>query len=191
MIALEKKGSDKEKELKEEEVKAPKADISDSTAEDASDEYSEETYDGYQAILKDDWGSTDEELKEKMRRSRIQNRMKSSSINEDAIGVKQMDVEDIESTNAKPPAPKAVTAETILKLEQPDLSSVYDKIISNKKKASVEMTESSVEERPDPGFRIYRVDSETGEGKEIPPYTSPGEMEDMIQSKALGIKEAN
>ena len=191
MIALEKKGSDKEKELKEEEVKAPKADISDSTAEDASDEYSEETYDGYQAILKDDWGSTDEELKEKMRRSRIQNRMKSSSINEDAIGVKQMDVEDIESTNAKPPAPKAVTAETILKLEQPDLSSVYDKIISNKKKTSVEMTETSVEERPDPGFRIYRVDSETGEGKEIPPYTSPGEMEDMIQSKALGIKEAN
>ena len=191
MIALEKNGGDEEKEVKEEEVEAPKADNSDDTAEDSSDDYNEETYDGYQAILQDDWGSTDEELKEKMRKSRIQNRMKSSTINEDAIGVKQMDVEGVKSSDAQSRATKAVTTETILKLEQPDLSSVYDKIISNKKKATVEMTESSAEEQPDPGFRIYRVDPETGEGKEIPPYTSPGEMEDMIKSEALETKEAN
>lgn len=193
MIALEKNGSEKKEEMTVGEVEArkeaPKADISDGTA-DASDEYSEETYDGYQAILKDDWGSTDDELKEKMRRSRIQNRMKSSSINEDAIGVKQVDVENIKSTDPKPSTQKAVTSETVLKLEQPDLSSVYDKIISNKKKTTVEMTVSSAEERPDPGFRIYRVDPETGEGKEIPPYTSPGEIEDMIESEALETEEA-
>ena len=91
----------------------------------------------------------------------------------------------------KPSAQRTVTSETVLKLEQQDLSSVYDKIISNKKKTTVEMTESSAEEQPDPGFRIYRVDPETGEGKEVPPYTSPGEVEDMIASESLETEEAN
>ena len=53
------------------------------------------------------------------------------------------------------------------------------------------MTESSTAERHDPGFRIYRVDPETGEGMEIPPYTSPGEVEELIESTALETEEAN
>ena len=32
---------------------------------------------------------------------------------------------------------------------------------------------SKVDERPDPGFRVYHVDSVTREETEIPPYTSP------------------
>jgi len=192
MIAAEKKGSEQE-EMKEEVVEETKAETASKNAQDVSDEYNEETYDGYQAILKDDWGSTDEELKEKMRKSRIQNRLKSSSIDENAIGAKQMDVKDIKSIDTQAPAqkPKAVTRETVLKLEQPDLSAVYDKIISNKKKTSVEMTEATADERPDPGFRIYRVDSETGENREIPPYTSPGAMEEMIAANVLETEEAN
>jgi hypothetical protein len=195
MIALEKDEDKLEKEEKVEEkakveIEEPRAKLPSSDAA-TSDEYSEETYDGYQAILKDDWGSTDEELKEKMRKSRIQNRMKSSSIDENAIGVKRMDDGGINSAEAQPTPTKSVTTETVLKLEQPDLSAVYDKIISNKKNTAVEMPKATAEDRPDPGFRIYRVNPETGEGREVPPYMSPGAMEDMIAAETLEASETD
>ncbi len=58
------------------------------------------------------------------------------------------------------------------------LDSVYDNIRKNKAEASktIEMTQSEEDERPDPGFRIYHVDSETREETEIPPYTSPASL---------------
>ena len=190
MIALESDGDKVEKveEKAKVEIEEPRAKLPSSDAA-TSDDYSEETYDGYQAILKDDWGSTDEELKEKMRKSRIQNRMKSSSIDENAIGVKRSDDGGINSAEAQPAPTKSVTTETVLKLEQPDLSAVYDKIISNKKNTTVEMPEATAEDRPDPGFRIYRVNPETSEGTEVPPYTSPGAMEDIIAAETLEASE--
>jgi len=45
------------------------------------------------------------------------------------------------------------------------------------------MQDETEEPRPDSGFRIYRVDHETREQREIPPYTSPQEMEDMIAAE--------
>jgi len=35
------------------------------------------------------------------------------------------------------------------------------------------ISDGEVDERPDPGFRVYHVDSVTREETEIPPYTSP------------------
>lgn len=66
-----------------------------------------------------------------------------------------------------------------------DLSSIYARIKANKLKASesIVMEEVVAEERPDPGFRIYHVDSVTRELFEVPPYTSPGEF---FQMKAEG-----
>lgn len=41
------------------------------------------------------------------------------------------------------------------------------------------------DERPDPGFRIFHVDEETGEQREVPPYTSPGEFLERIKKEKL------
>ena len=38
------------------------------------------------------------------------------------------------------------------------------------------MEESDDNSKPDPGFRIYHINKETGERREVPPYTSPGEF---------------
>jgi len=66
-----------------------------------------------------------------------------------------------------------------------DLPSIYEKIKANKAKASesIKMGEDPTEERADPGFRIYHVDSVTRETTEVPPFTSPGEF---FQMKAEG-----
>ena len=71
-----------------------------------------------------------------------------------------------------------------------DLPSIYERIKANKAKAfeSIEMGENPTEERADPGFRIYHVDSETGEATEVPPFTSPGEF---FQMKAEGKLTSN
>mmetsp|Transcript_3688 Transcript_3688/g.7052 ORF Transcript_3688/g.7052 Transcript_3688/m.7052 type:complete len:822 (-) Transcript_3688:971-3436(-) len=56
------------------------------------------------------------------------------------------------------------------------LESVYETIRQNKANATktLEMNKAEeTEEQPDPGFRVYYVDEETGEEIEIPPYTSP------------------
>lgn len=56
------------------------------------------------------------------------------------------------------------------------LDDVYEKIRQNKAKSAsqVKMNEpAKKEERPDPGFRIYHVDSVTREVAEIPPYSGP------------------
>jgi Glycine/D-amino acid oxidases (deaminating) len=55
------------------------------------------------------------------------------------------------------------------------LESVYESIRQKKAKAAtnLEMNKVEKEERPDPGFRVYYIDEDTGEYIEIPPYTSP------------------
>merc|ERR1712238_425735 len=67
-----------------------------------------------------------------------------------------------------------------------DISKIYAQIKDNKRTVhrEVEMMQDTAEDpRPDPGFRIYRVDHETREQREVPPYTSPQEMEDMIAAE--------
>merc|ERR1712238_572724 len=67
-----------------------------------------------------------------------------------------------------------------------DISKIYAQIKDNKRTVhrEVEMMQDTAEDpQPDPGFRIYRVDHETREQREVPPYTSPQEMEDIIAAE--------
>jgi glycine/D-amino acid oxidase-like deaminating enzyme len=58
-----------------------------------------------------------------------------------------------------------------------EIAELYERIKANKAKHGATLPESIVEEdRPDPGFRVYHVDPTTGETREVPPYTSPGEF---------------
>jgi glycine oxidase len=58
-----------------------------------------------------------------------------------------------------------------------EIAELYERIKANKAKHGAARPDSIVEEdRPDPGFRVYHVDSTTGETREVPPYTSPGEF---------------
>ena len=68
--------------------------------------------------------------------------------------------------------------------EETDVALAYEKILANKQnQPTFDLPETELEERPDPGFRIYHVDEDTGEEREVPPYTSPGEFLKMVQSE--------
>ena len=56
------------------------------------------------------------------------------------------------------------------------MKTIYETIQANKSKKNFILANNEAEKRPDPGFRIYHVDDDTGEELEIPPYTSPGEF---------------
>jgi hypothetical protein len=55
------------------------------------------------------------------------------------------------------------------------MDAIYEKIRASQAERQLEMSpsENETDDRPDPGFRIYHVDSETGEEREVPPYTAP------------------
>ena len=127
-------------------------------------DYDEKTFDGYQTIQQANSRQSREEELKLMKEARIKNRQKASTIDPSKIGVQQMEVPP------NVPAPES-NAE--------DLSEIYSAIKANKEAASSSTTKrmqeegSKVDERPDPGFRVYHVDSVTREETEIPPYTSP------------------
>jgi hypothetical protein len=69
-----------------------------------------------------------------------------------------------------------------------DLNAVYASIRANKAQtwgdlfANDNGNDIDDDDTPaDPGFRIYHVDDATGEQREVPPYTSPGEFLKHIQ----------
>ena len=76
-----------------------------------------------------------------------------------------------------------------------ELSAAYEAIQKNKAQKSAKLQDTadeSDEEKPDPGFRIHHVDSVTGEKREVPPYTSPGEFLATLkteQSSGKSIEE--
>jgi thiazole synthase len=59
-----------------------------------------------------------------------------------------------------------------------DLKNIYKSIRDNKEENQVsfnsEKESNDGNKRADPGFRIFRIDPETGEETEVPPYSSPG-----------------
>ena len=63
-----------------------------------------------------------------------------------------------------------------------ELKSIYQSIRDNKSKQDVDLPVDEGEKRPDPGFRIYHIDK-TGESRIIPPYTSPGEFFQSLESE--------
>lgn len=73
-----------------------------------------------------------------------------------------------------------------------DLSSVYESIKQNKEAlGDVEMGEAEPDTLEDPEFRIYHVDSETGEEREVPPFTSPDDMARMVAEEKYGGANVN
>lgn len=72
-----------------------------------------------------------------------------------------------------------------------DLKSIYEKIRENKAKVKVELPPDKGEQKPDPGYRIYHVDKETGVKTEVPPYTRPAEFFSSLKSKGTGESTKN
>ena len=142
----------------------------------AGDDYSEKTFDGYQAILEANAGKSREQEMESMRQARIKNRFGQSSIDESKIGAEKVDDLPEMSTNLEN------STEVNGKEKPTDVKSVYEAIQANKAKKKMSLLDSNdAEDKPDPGFRIYHVDSATGESCEVPPYTSPGEFLQSVQ----------
>ena len=79
--------------------------------------------------------------------------------------------------------PTSSTANDDAESASVDLTDAYQQIMASKAE-NVQMTlEEDIDERPDPGFRIYYVDEETDEEYEVPPYTRPEEMKRMVEKK--------
>jgi glycine/D-amino acid oxidase-like deaminating enzyme len=74
--------------------------------------------------------------------------------------------------------------ETSVHSDTRDLSALYKSIRANKQ--TFEFDEPKVDDRPDPGFRIYHRDPETGEAIEVPPYTSPGDFIESLKNRKMG-----
>lgn len=146
------------------------------------------SFDGYSTIREAyGEGTTAEQTAEATRQARMRNRIKTSEIDESKIGVMFM-ADSAPSKAAEAPletSPDADVATPSLALEAGDLSSVYDKIKSNKALANenIEMGDATEEEKPDLDFTIYHVDSKTREVREVPQYTSPGEFFDDIEKE--------
>jgi hypothetical protein len=65
-----------------------------------------------------------------------------------------------------------------------DLDDVYRAIRENKARQHAALDhDDDDDERPDPGFRIFHHDAETGEARMVPPYTSPGEFLSQIAAE--------
>jgi hypothetical protein len=96
-------------------------------------------------------------------------------------------IEQENQTGVNVLSPPAPTQEPIVQNgvedEDNDLQSMYASIRENKSKQQVELEEDQGEERPDPGFRIYHIDEETGEHREVPPYTNPGAFFESIEQE--------
>jgi hypothetical protein len=109
--------------------------------------------------------------------------MKTSSIDESRIGAMTMPVLTSASASASSSSSSSVAPRTQPTPITGDLSSIYEKIKSNKALANkdVEMGESEDVPRPKLEFTIYHVDSKTREVREVPQYTSPGEFLSSIE----------
>lgn len=85
-------------------------------------------------------------------------------------------IDDVDSKSGISDIKKIIGSDTS-RGDSISLDDIYDEIRQNKanlasKIVMNEPAETAVE-RPDPGFRIYHVDSETREVTEIPPYSGP------------------
>lgn len=140
--------------------------------DEESSEYNEKTYDGYQDIQDANASQNRDEELEAMRKARMSNRMGQEAIDESLIGAKKYAEAEESKNNIDVENKKNSTTNTN------DISSMYETIKANKAKQKMTLPDASEssEDRPDPGFRIYHIDSETGESREVPPYTSPGEF---------------
>ena len=84
-------------------------------------------------------------------------------------------------------SPNSVAEEDKNPVSSNDLGAAYEAIRRNKKRhgAKLEASDDTAhhDDRPDPGFRIYHVDEETGEERMVPPYTQPGVFLEMVKEE--------
>jgi hypothetical protein len=138
-------------------------------------------FDGYTAIREAYGGRvTAEETAEATRNARMKNRVKTSEIDESKIGAKSLT-----GGSVSPLSSQSVADNSTPTSKDADLSSIYEKIRSNKAKVNgdIVMGEPSGEEKPKLNFTIYHVDSKSKEVREVPQYTSPGEFLDGIEDE--------
>eukprot|EP00977_Amphora_coffeiformis_P009021 scaffold2043_cov166-Amphora_coffeaeformis.AAC.20 len=146
----------------------------------------EVTFDGYTTIQSTRSSSREEEL-EAMRKIRQQNRLDQEDIDESMIGARTASINGASSDTRLEECPEAAAPDQSI-----DVQSAYAKIMARKAESnSSHILDMDEEERPDPGFRIYHVDEETGEKRMVPPYTSPGEFLQKIQRGKEAKRVAN
>ena len=143
----------------------------------------EATFDGYTDIqMENSRGTRGEEL-EAMRAARISNRaMESTTFGSSLEGEADASVSSIDITE-EPATEEAVHV---------DLDAMYAAIKANKASVASKLDMPSPNEfendKEDLGFEIFWVDPDTEEYKLVPPYTSPGEFEQMITAAEETVK---
>jgi len=156
----------------------------------------ETTYDGYIAIQAANGAGTRQDQLERMKRSRLSNRSL-SDVDYTEIGAApwQNDGKQNQVTAGISEVEKTESDKSLPPNQIENLPALYERIKINKQanadSTKIEMGEKFSDNRSDPGFRIYRIDAETGESVLVPPYTRPEEMDRMIKSsnKKLDSKE--
>jgi thiazole synthase len=135
--------------------------------------------DGYQTPEKGlkKGAADDPNIAESMRKARVSNRVNSNSV---GLNLDEDVFPDYSAQAAMPRKADAFSEPTSSSI---DLSSVYQKIKDQKAATTVEMGDATTDDRPDPGFRIYHIDEETGESREVPPYTTPGAFMASIEKE--------
>ncbi|CAJ1956523.1 unnamed protein product [Cylindrotheca closterium] len=136
-----------------------------------SESASEGSFDGYQTIL--EAAANDDDIRKTMRENRMKNRM----LEDDNTGYLSK-VDKMMSERDTPASSSSTEEEEI----PTDLSAVYQKIRDQKAAVKFTMNDPTPDDRPDPGFRIFHV-AEDGTEREVPPYTSPGEFQAMIEKE--------
>ena len=149
-------------------------------------EYTEQTFDGYQDIQQANSRKTREEELEAMRAARQRNRFGQEDIDESKIGASRPESNilsdgDTEAEEMEETPPKSSSQTPY------DLQTAYKKIQENKSKQAtpfLDLTEDEDSSKPDPGFRVYYEDPDSGETYTVPPYTSPGEFMDSLKQNS-------
>lgn len=148
-------------------------------------DYDETTFDGYTVIEAANKRNTRDEELAAMKEARMANRVKASEIEDSAIGAKKIS-EKIDFDSIDSETPTSTTTEQLISLKNSELDELYAKIKANKASASVSTSSNSLDlkdSKPDPGFRIYHIDDETGEKRLIPPFSSPQDIDNLISKK--------
>ena len=148
----------------------------------SNSDYDETTFDGYQVIQAANTRTSREEELAAMKKARISNRVKVSNIDESLIGVQTMSDDSLTTFQNNEQVSENV--EEDLLSDKDNLENIYAKIKANKATVSMpNVNGNESDKKPDPGFRIYLVDEETGEQRLVPPYTSPQEMEQLMSNE--------
>ena len=145
-------------------------------------EQGDSIFDGYKAIEEANAEKSRDDTLKAMREARMKNRGESVPLNPDH--------QDSFTSIHPESSSQTMEEEDAAPLrEHANLSDIYERIRQNKASASsFEMGDAPEDDRKDPGFRLYYVDPDTGDSHEVPPFTGPDAMVQMVrETKAGGL----